>query len=130
MKSIRPDEMNLRASDLTLSVSQNIMYAWNMTSCQFEISLKPRTAIGPTLLLCYHRFLRALQQNRAQSRLLYLLTNVHITCALLKAAEKINAKSVFSPRGCSVLCLKIMLASARRRFTVFPNPDWFIETIN
>ena len=34
---ISPNKMNLRASDLTKSVSQTIMYAWNMTSCQFEI---------------------------------------------------------------------------------------------
>ena len=30
----------------------------------------------PTLLLCSSRFLRALQQNRAQSRLLYLLNKM------------------------------------------------------
>ena len=29
--------------------------------------------VSPALLSCYRRFLRALQQNRAQSRLLYLL---------------------------------------------------------
>ena len=39
--------MNLRASDLTKRVSQNIMYSWNMTNCQFEIikgSLEPQLA--------------------------------------------------------------------------------------
>ena len=34
----------------------------------------------PTLLSCSNRFLRALQQNRAQSRLLYLLKNVKDIC--------------------------------------------------
>ena len=33
-----------------------------------------RLVFLPTLLLCSSRFLRALQQNRALSRLLYLLT--------------------------------------------------------
>ena len=32
-----------------------------------------RLVFPPTLLLCSSRFLRTLQQNRAQSRLLYLL---------------------------------------------------------
>ena len=32
-----------------------------------------RLVLPLTLLSCYHRFLRALQQNRVQSRLLYLL---------------------------------------------------------
>ena len=34
-----------------------------------------RLVFTPTLLSCSSRFLRALQQNRAQSRLLYLLNN-------------------------------------------------------
>ena len=32
-----------------------------------------RLVFPPTPLSCYRRFLRALQQNRAQSRILYLL---------------------------------------------------------
>ena len=37
-----------------------------------------RLVFLPTLLSCSNRFLRALQQNRAQSRLLYLLIILHI----------------------------------------------------
>ena len=32
--------------------------------------------VSPTLLLCYICFLRALQQNRSQARLLYLLNKI------------------------------------------------------
>ena len=36
-----------------------------------------RLVFSPTLLSCSSRFLSALQQNRAQSRLLYLLNSTH-----------------------------------------------------
>ena len=41
-------QLKSRASDLSKSVSQNIMYAWNKTSCQFEIingSLEPQSCM-------------------------------------------------------------------------------------
>ena len=39
-------------------------------------SEKLRLLFLPTLLSCFSRFLRALQKNRAHSRLIFLLTNV------------------------------------------------------
>ena len=39
-----------------------------------------RLVFLPTLLSCSRRFLRALKQNRAQSRLLYLLNKIQELC--------------------------------------------------
>ena len=35
-----------------------------------------------------------------------------------------KAKSVLSPPGCDVLCLKIILASKRRLFCAYRKPEW------
>ena len=48
-----------------------------------------RLVFPPTLLSCSSRFLRALQQNRAQSRLLYLL-NIIINIAAKGTLEHMN----------------------------------------
>ena len=37
-------------------------------------------------------------------------------------------KSVLSPPGCNVLCLKINLASKRRLFWVSRKPEWITDT--
>ena len=42
----------------------------------------------PTLLSCFSRFLRALQQNRQQTRLLYLLTNLRDRIVRLTTLSK------------------------------------------
>ena len=39
-----------------------------------------------------------------------------------------KAKSVLSPPGCNVLCLKIILASKRRLFGVSRKPEWITDT--
>ena len=39
-----------------------------------------------------------------------------------------KTKSVLSPPGCNVLCLKIILASKRRLFGVSRKPEWITDT--
>ena len=67
---------NIKDSQHALEIFRGFNFPGKKNLFSLRILLYLRLVFLPTLLSCSSRFLRALQQNRAQSRLLYLLTIV------------------------------------------------------
>ena len=70
-KTILYHKTNKEASNELCSVIKHLGSGWSTQEVGRNTRLRP--VFPPTLLSCSSRFLRALQQNRAPSRLLYLL---------------------------------------------------------
>ena len=71
-KGILYHKTNKEASTVLCSVVKHL--GSSQSTQEVGRNTRLRVVFPPTLLSCSSRFLRALQQNRAQSRLLYLLT--------------------------------------------------------